>query len=98
MANQSEEDLEKDPFGMGFLDSLEDENYDEQELDEAQEILTMDCIQFNHYLKEEYGIEIDEETHDDLHLQMGQLDGTGVETSTIDAMETKLHSCYVYDD
>ena len=65
---------------------------------EVEGILAMDCDDFEVLLKEE-GIDIDVDSHTNLHKQMAEIDGTGTSTDILDAMEQKLHMCYkFYDD
>ena len=60
---------------------------------EVEDIMKMECDLFDEMIKQE-GHDIHETSYEVVHEQMAQLDGTGVSTAIVEAMQNKLHLCF----
>ena len=59
---------------------------------EVQDIMNMECDAFEESLQQELDVP-DLTEHDLLRAQLAELDGTGVSTAVVEAMQDKLREC-----
>ena len=95
LENMTEEERKNDPYGMAFIEELEEEYIEKAEDIEAKAIIEMGCSEFVEMM-ELKGI-IDEFVGDDIENFLAQLDGTGESTQVVDALKKKYMSCALSD-
>ena len=95
LENMTEEERKNDPYGMAFIEELEEEYIEKAEDIEAKAIIEMGCSEFVEML-ELKGM-FDELVGDDIENYLAQLDGTGESTEVVDALKKKWMRCALSD-
>ena len=94
-AEQDPETLKDDPYGLGYIDYLEEQYLEAAKEEDIKRIKKMECGAFIESLFYDYGIDDSEKTQEEVNQVLAELDGEGIPPEIIDTLKSKYHSCFL---